>query len=112
MRTIVRGGAGFIGSNLVDALLERGDEVVVVDDLSSGRRENLEGALAGGAELHEADIRDAARIREIVGAVRPEAIFHLAAQIDVRLSVADPALDARTNVEGTINLLAAAQDNG
>jgi UDP-glucose 4-epimerase len=112
MKTIVTGGAGFIGSNLVDALLERGDEVAIIDDLSTGRRENLAGALERGATLHEADIRDAARIREILAAERPEVVFHLAAQIDVRVSVADPALDARTNVEGTINMLAAALGSG
>jgi UDP-glucose 4-epimerase len=112
MRTLVTGGAGFIGSNIVDALLERGDEVTVLDDLSTGRRENLEGALAGGAALVEADIRDAAGVREIVANARPEAIFHLAAQIDVRKSVADPAFDARINVEGTINMLNAALEAG
>ena len=63
MKTLVTGGAGFIGSNLVDALLERGDEVTVLDDLSTGRRENLEGALATGAELVELDIRDAEAVR-------------------------------------------------
>jgi UDP-glucose 4-epimerase len=112
MRTLVTGGAGFIGSNLVDALLERGDSVTVVDDISTGRRENLEGALAGGAELIEADIRDAPGMREVVADAKPEAIFHLAAQIDVRKSVADPALDSRINVEGTINMLAAAHEAG
>src|SRR3954452_12264115 len=112
MRTIITGGAGFIGSNLVDALVDRGDEVAIIDDLSSGRRENIAGALERGAVLHEADIRDAGRIDEIFASVRPEAVFHLAAQIDVRISVSDPALDARTNIEGTINLLKAALDSG
>jgi UDP-glucose 4-epimerase len=112
MRTLVTGGAGFIGSNLVDALLERGDSITVVDDISTGRRENLEGALAGGAELVEADIRDAPAMREVVAQAKPEVIFHLAAQIDVRKSVADPALDSRINVEGTINMLAAAHEAG
>src|SRR4051812_34351061 len=112
MRTIVTGGAGFIGSNLVDALLDRGDQVAVIDDLSSGRRPNLTDALEKGATLHEADVRDAGRMREICEAEKPEAVFHLAAQIDVRVSVADPALDARTNVEATINMLAAAHGSG
>src|SRR4051794_29681915 len=112
MRTIITGGAGFIGSNLVDALVDRGDEVAIIDDLSSGRRENIASALERGAVLHEADIRDAGRIDEIFASVRPEAVFHLAAQIDVRISVSDPALDARTNIEGTINLLKAALDSG
>jgi UDP-glucose 4-epimerase len=111
MRTLVTGGAGFIGSNLVDALLERGDEVTVVDNISTGRRENLTGALERGAELVEADIRDAAAMSDLVGRVKPEAIFHLAAQIDVRHSVADPAADAGINVVGTINMLTAAQEH-
>jgi len=109
VRALVTGGAGFIGSNLVDALLERGDEVTVVDDLSTGRRSNLEKALAAGAELVEADIRDAAAMAEIVGRAAPEAIFHLAAQIDVRRSVAEPAFDAGINVGGTANMLEAAR---
>ncbi len=112
MRTIVTGGAGFIGSNIVDALLERGDEVTVLDDLSTGKRENVTGALERGARLVELDIRDAAAVADAVQAARPEAIFHLAAQIDVRKSVADPAFDARTNVEGTINVLRAAEAVG
>jgi UDP-glucose 4-epimerase len=109
---LVTGGAGFIGSNLVDALLARGDEVAVVDDLSTGRRENLEGALAAGATLVEADIRDREAIAEVAGRERPEAIFHLAAQIDVRKSIADPAFDAAINVGGTANVLEAARTAG
>jgi len=112
MRALVTGGAGFIGSNLVDALLERGDEVTVVDDLSTGRRHNLAAALEAGAELAEFDIRDAQAMIELVGRARPEAIFHFAAQIDVRRSAADPAFDARVNVEGTINMLEAARAGG
>jgi UDP-glucose 4-epimerase len=112
VKAIVTGGAGFIGSHVVDALLARGDEVAVIDDLSTGRRANLEDALSKGAVLHEADIRDAARMRELVAAEAPEVIFHLAAQIDVRKSVADPAFDSRINVEGTINMLTAALDAG
>jgi len=109
MRAIVTGGAGFIGSNLVDALLDRGDAVDVVDDLSTGRRENLDGAVARGATLHEADIRDGERLATLVAASAPDTIYHLAAQIDVRVSVADPALDAGINVGGTINVLEAAR---
>src|SRR4051794_8189480 len=112
MRTLVTGGAGFIGSNLVDALVARGDSVTVVDNISTGRRENLDSALANGAELVEADIRDADAMRELVGRAAPEVVFHLAAQIDVRKSVADPAADARVNVEGTVNMLAAAHEAG
>ena len=99
------GGAGFIGSNLVDALLARGDEVTVVDDLSTGRRENLDSALAAGATLVEADIRDRSAMEELAGRERPDVVFHLAAQIDVRKSIADPAFDASINVGGTANVL-------
>ena len=109
MRALVTGGAGFIGSNIVDALLARGDEVTVLDDVSTGRRENLEGALAAGAELVEGDIRDAPGVARLLERLRPDVVFHLAAQIDVRRSIADAAFDARVNVEGTINLLEAAR---
>jgi UDP-glucose 4-epimerase len=109
MKALVTGGAGFIGSNLTDALLARGDEAIVVDDLSTGRRENLDQAIADGATLIEADIRDRAAIAEIAGRERPDAIFHLAAQIDVRKSIADPAFDAAINVGGTANVLEAAR---
>jgi len=108
----VTGGAGFIGSNLVDALVARGDEVTVIDDLSTGRRENLDQALAAGARLVEADVRDAGAMGDLAGDAEPEAVFHLAAQIDVRRSVADPAFDARINVEGTIAMLEAATSAG
>jgi UDP-glucose 4-epimerase len=109
MKALVTGGAGFIGSNLVDALLVRGAGVDVVDDLSTGRRANLDEALSRGAVLHEADIRDAEGLAAIVAASAPNVVFHLAAQIDVRVSVADPALDASINVGGTINVLEAAR---
>lgn len=112
MRALVTGGAGFIGSNLVDALVERGDEVVVVDNLTTGRRSNLDGALARGAELHELDITDGEALKAVVAGARPEVVFHLAAQIDVRRSVEDPGFDALVNVGGTINVLAAAHVAG
>src|SRR3954447_20100335 len=109
MRCLVTGGAGFIGSNLVDALLARGDEVTVVDDLSTGRLVNLESALADGAALAEIDIRDGEALTRLAAKKRPEAIFHLAAQIDVRKSLADPSFDASINVGGTANVLEAAR---
>ena len=112
VRALVTGGAGFIGSNLVDALLARGDEVTVVDDLSTGRRENLAGALEAGAELIEVDVRDAAGLIAAAEKAKPEAVFHLAAQIDVRRSVEDPAFDADVNVGGTANALEAARRAG
>jgi UDP-glucose 4-epimerase len=105
MRALVTGGAGFIGSHLVDALLARGDDVSVVDDLSSGRREHV----PGDAPLHVVDIADIAGAME---AERPEVVFHLAAQVDVRKSVADPAHDARVNVAGTASVLEAARAAG
>ena len=112
MRALVTGGAGFIGSNLVDALIARGDEVTVVDDISTGRRENLEDAIGAGAELVEADVRDAEALAAACERARPEAIFHLAAQIDVRRSVDDPVHDMQVNVGGTINVLKAALASG
>jgi UDP-glucose 4-epimerase len=112
MRTLVTGGAGFIGSNVVDALIERGDEVTIVDNLSTGKRANLERALAAGAKLVEADMRDGEAMKDLAAQAQPEVVFHLGAQIDVRRSVADPAFDASVNVLGTINMLAAAHDAG
>ncbi|MFL5862951.1 MAG: NAD-dependent epimerase/dehydratase family protein [Solirubrobacteraceae bacterium] len=112
MRALVTGGAGFIGSNLVDALAQRGDDVAVVDDLSTGSRSNLTEALAAGARLHVVDIRDAAALQAVMADQRPEAIFHLAAQIDVRHSVSDPGRDAEVNILGTINVLEAARQEG
>src|SRR4051795_4953868 len=112
MRALVTGGAGFIGSNLVDALLDRGDEVTVVDDLSTGRVENLDGARRRGIAFHECDIPAAERLRTVFSGTHPECVFHLAAQIDVRKSIEDPAWDAGINVGGTINVLDAAHRAG
>jgi UDP-glucose 4-epimerase len=109
MPSLVTGGAGFIGSHLVDALVERDEEVVILDDLSTGRRENLTTALEHGAELVEGDVTDPATVSELVEGRRPGAIFQLAAQIDVRVSVSDPVFDLGVNVGGTINLLEAAR---
>jgi UDP-glucose 4-epimerase len=112
MDCIVTGGAGFIGSNLVDALVARGDRVTIIDNLSTGRRVNLDGAMASGASLAEADVRDSAAIDEIFASVKPEVAFHLAAQIDVRHSVKNPIADASDNVLGTIAVLDAARRAG
>ena len=112
MRAIVTGGAGFIGSNIVDALIERGDEVTVIDDLSTGKRETLDLALSRGARLSVLDIRDAEQLSGVIDEFAPQTIFHLAAQIDVRRSLAEPAWDATINVAGTINVLEAARRHG
>jgi UDP-glucose 4-epimerase len=109
---LVTGGAGFIGSNLADALTARGDDVLVADDLSTGLRENLEEAIASGTSLVEADIGDAEDVGAVFARHRPELVFHLAAQIDVRRSVEDPAYDLALNVGGTIRLLEAAREAG
>ena len=106
-RAIVTGGAGFIGSHVVDRLLEEGAEVTVVDDLSTGRRENLNPR----ARFHQLDIGDR-RTAELIRDEKPEVLSHHAAQMDVRRSVADPLFDARVNVLGTIHLLEAARQAG
>ena len=112
MRSIVTGGAGFIGSHVVDALLGQEHEVLVIDDLSTGHESNLAGALEAGAKLSVGDIADADFVASEVEGFAPDAIFHLAAQADVRRGVADPAFDARVNVIGTINVLEAARRAG
>jgi UDP-glucose 4-epimerase len=108
MRVLVTGGAGFIGSHLTDALLGRGDEVTVVDDLSAGRT----GRLHTDAVLHKQSITGGEPLAALVEEVNPELICHLAAQIDVRASVACPAEDAQVNVVGTVNVLEAARRVG
>jgi UDP-glucose 4-epimerase len=108
MRTLVTGGAGFIGSALVDRLVGAGHEVLVVDDVSTGRLENLADAFASGrCHLAEVDIAGP-ELAGVVAEARPEVVHHLAAQIDVRQSVTDPLHDARVNVLGTIALAKAA----
>jgi len=103
---LVTGGAGFIGSHVSEALVARGEEVVVLDDLSSGKRENL----PDGVELVEGDIRGPQD--ELFAGVKPTICYHLAAQIDVRVSVAHPEHDAQVNVLGTVNLLQAGLEHG
>jgi UDP-glucose 4-epimerase len=108
MHVLVTGGAGFIGSHLTDAVLAQGGRVTVVDDLSSGRAERLDQRV----DLVTATVTDGGRMRELVLDRKPEVIFHLAAQIDVRRSVADPVADAEANVLGTINMLESARAVG
>jgi UDP-glucose 4-epimerase len=103
VRVVVTGGAGFIGSHVVDALVVRGDEVTVVDNLATGRRENVH----GDASLQARDIREP--LDDLFDDVRPEAVFHLAAQADLRVAVERPEDDAEINVLGTIRVLEAAR---
>jgi UDP-glucose 4-epimerase len=107
MKIVVTGGAGFIGAHSARVLLSRGHEVHAVDDLSHGKRE----AVPEGAKLHVLDVRSREMIA-LAESLRPDAILHLAAQMDVRKSVADPADDASINVLGTINTLEAARRAG
>jgi UDP-glucose 4-epimerase len=103
-RAIVTGGAGFIGSHVVDALLENGYSVTVIDDLSSGDPDRV----AAAAELRQLDIVDFAALEAAVAEVQPRAIFHLAAQASVVASVEDPGRDCEVNVRGTLNVVEAA----
>ncbi len=107
-RALVTGGAGFIGSHLVDALLAEGSEVTVIDDLSSGRASNV----PAGAQLCQIDIVEREQLHRAIEEARPEAIFHLAAQASVVASVEDPLRDCAVNVEGTLNVLDAAAKLG
>src|SRR5690348_3461558 len=107
MRVLVTGGAGFIGSNLVDRLLVEGHDVDVVDDLSSGSLANLAGARSQRSPrmtFQRLDVRSGA-VADLIEHRKPEVVFHLAAQIDVRTSVARPALDAEINVIGSLNVI-------
>lgn len=109
-KAVVTGGAGFIGANLVDRLVDEGTEVLVVDNLSTGMLSRLAPARErGSVHFHQIDVRRPELRQAIVG-FTPQVVFHLAAQIDVRASVVDPALDADINVIGTINVLQAARE--
>ena len=111
-RVIVTGGGGFIGSNLVDVLLEQGDVVTVIDGFVRGPSRNLDGARAAGAKVVVADVTDVEAMRKAFSQARPAVVYHLAAQIDVRRSVDDPAADATRNVGGTAAVLEAARVAG
>jgi len=109
MRILVTGGAGFIGSHTVDALVAAGGhQVSILDALSAGKREQINPQ----ASFNQADLRDATAVKGIIGRERPEVIVHLAAQMDVRRSVADPAFDAQVNLVGFLNLMEAAREQG
>jgi UDP-glucose 4-epimerase len=106
VRALVTGGAGFIGSNLVDALVERGDSVEIVDNFSSGKRENV----SEQARLHVLDVREP--LTDLFADLKPDVCFHLAAQADVRVSIERPDYDAEVNVIGTLRVLEAARAAG
>ncbi|MGH7907103.1 MAG: NAD-dependent epimerase/dehydratase family protein [Candidatus Binataceae bacterium] len=108
MRILVTGGAGFIGSHTVDALIQGGHKVSVFDNLSSGKRDQVN----SGARLYEADLREAKTVADVLEREKPELVFHFAAQMDVRRSVADPAFDAEVNLVGLLNLMEAGRRNG
>jgi UDP-glucose 4-epimerase len=104
MRVVVTGGAGFIGSHVADAFIARGDEVLVLDDLSTGKREQV----PEQATLEEIDVADSPRLNQTFDEFRPEVICHLAAQASVTVSVTEPELDFASNVRGTFNICQAA----
>lgn len=101
MRVLVTGGAGFIGSHIADAALAAGHEVLVIDDLSTGRRTNV----PSGAQFLEVDIRSTSRVREVFGAFKPDAVSHQAAQTSVVVSTREPLRDAEVNILGSLNLI-------
>jgi UDP-glucose 4-epimerase len=107
LKILVTGGAGFIGSHVVDAYVTAGHEVAVLDNLSTGREENVNPAAA----LHRADIRDLPQVQAVVASFKPDVVNHHAAQSEVPKSVADPGYDAQVNVVGGLNVLKAAADN-
>jgi UDP-glucose 4-epimerase len=107
VKILVTGGAGFIGSHVVDAYVAAGHEVAVLDNLSTGREDNVNPA----AGLHRVDIRDLGQVQEAIAAFKPEVVNHHAAQSEVPRSVADPGFDAQVNVVGGLNVLRACVDN-
>lgn len=112
VRAVVTGGAGFIGSHLVDGLLAAGADVAIVDHLARSPKPWVARALNEGAQLHVADVRDLSGLRRAFETAKPDVVLHLAAQVDVRRSVADPSYDAQVNVAGTVSVLEAALHAG
>ena len=108
MRVLVTGGAGFIGSNLVDRLIEKGADVSVVDNLLTGFERNINPR----AKFYKVDVRDRDRLREIFESERPEYVHHLAAQMDVRRSVEEPTFDAENNILGGLNVITSSLESG
>jgi len=111
MKAVVTGGAGFIGSTLVDRLVDQGDDILVIDDLSSGSEANLAkacGAGTGSVELEVLDVADQ-KTTDVISSFQPDVVFHLAAQINVTLSVKDPINDARINIIGLLRVLEGAR---
>ncbi|MES0342176.1 MAG: NAD-dependent epimerase/dehydratase family protein [Candidatus Humimicrobiaceae bacterium] len=106
MKVLVTGGAGFIGSNVADGLIEEGYEVIVVDDLSNGREENI----SDKAVFYKVDIRDK-KLEDVIKSEKPDIVIHNAAQLSVRVSVEDPLLDADINIIGGLNLINICQKN-
>lgn len=113
MKILITGGAGFIGSHLVDACMQRGDNIYVIDNLSTGQIQNLH-QHDGNGRFHffQADIRDRDVVEKIITDIRPEVVFHLAAQINVRESIKNPEYDTEVNILGTLHLLEAMKKIG
>lgn len=108
MKILVTGGAGFIGSNLVDSLIKENHEVIVLDNLSTGKKENLN----KNAYFYNIDLRDLSKLNSLFEKERPEIVYHLAAQINVRKSIKDPFYDESVNIAGSLNLLECCKDYG
>lgn len=108
MKILVTGGAGFIGSNLVDSLIKENHEVIVLDNLSTGKKENLN----KNTYFYNIDLRDLSKLNSLFEKERPEIVYHLAAQINVRKSIKDPFYDESVNIAGSLNLLECCKDYG
>ncbi|MDR3243293.1 MAG: NAD-dependent epimerase/dehydratase family protein [Elusimicrobiota bacterium] len=107
MKILITGGAGFIGSNIADEMINKGHKIVIIDNLSSGKKENINPK----SKFYKVDISDKKRVSAVFKKEKPEILIHHAAQIDVRKSVSDPVFDAQINIIGSINLLSACVEN-